>query len=283
MMPPAMPPAMRQVMRHALDGTAPAALLFVAVLVLAIAGPWLAPYAPYLQLDAERLAALPPSMAHPFGTDTFSRDVLSRVLHGARLSLGIAAVAVAVALSLGTLIGATAALIGGIVDAVLMRLTDAALAFPRILVLLLVATGGPLTAPMFALLIGATGWMLTARLVRQETRRLLATEHLRGARVLGVPRLRLLHRHLLPGLLPTLAAAGTIAFAAAIPLEAALSFLGLGVRPPEASWGNIITGADGRVMRHWWMVLFPTLAIVLTVLAANFAAERLAAARRRRR
>ncbi len=247
----------------------------------ALVGPRLAPHAPSAQLDPVAKAALPPSAAHPFGTDVVSRDVLSRVLHGARLSIGIATLAVLVALSLGTLVGAAAGLAGGLADAALMRVTDAALAFPRLLVLLLFSATGRPSPAGFAVLIGATGWMLTARLVRQETRRLLATEYIRGARVTGVPRGRLLLRHLLPRLLPTLAAAGTIAFAAAGPLEAALSFLGLGVQPPLASWGNIITGAESRVARHWWMVLFPTLAIVLTVLGANIVAERLGNARRR--
>jgi peptide/nickel transport system permease protein len=257
--------------------------LVVLIALVALLGPTLAPYAPNAQLDIVDRAALAPSASHPFGTDVFSRDVLSRVLHGARLSIGIAALAVLVALSLGTLLGAAAALLGGLVDATLMRVTDAALAFPRLLLLLLFAAAGAPRAATFAVLIGATGWMTTARLVRQETRRLLATEYMRGARTVGVPRWSLLTRHLLPGLLPTLAAAGTVAFAAAVPLEAALSFLGLGVQQPHASLGNIITGAESRLAQHWWMVLFPTVAIVLIVLAANIVAERLAADRRDRR
>ncbi len=124
-----------------------------------------------------------------------------------------------------------------------------------------------------AVLIGATGWMTTSRLVRQEARRLLATDHLRAARALGVPRRRLLTRHVLPGLGPTLAAAAVPAFASAVPLETGLSFLGLGVRAPYPSWGNIIADADSRPLAHWWLVLFPTLAIALTVIAANAIAE----------
>jgi peptide/nickel transport system permease protein len=258
-------------------------VLLAAIALVAIAGPWFAPHSPTEQLGVVDKAALPPSAEHPLGTDVVSRDVLSRVLHGARLSIGIAAFAVLVAMSLGTAVGATAALAGGLTDALLMRVTDAALAFPRLLLLLLFAAASTPSAMGFAVLIGATGWMTTARLVRQETRRLLATEHIRGARVVGVPTWRLLLHHLLPGLLPTLAAAGTVAFAAAVPLEAGLSFLGLGVRAPQASWGNIITGAESQVLRHWWMVLFPTIAIVLTVLAANVVAERLAARRGRLR
>ena len=258
------------------SGLRTAALVIAAMALAAIAAPWLAPYAPNVPLDPLTLADLPPSWAHPFGTDVFSRDVFSRVLAGARVSLGIAALAVAIALSVGTAVGATAALAGGFVDSVLMRLTDTAIAFPRILLLiLLVASVGTPSPLSFALLIGATGWMTTARLVRQETKRLLATDHIRGARVLGVPPGRLLRVHLLPGLAPTLVAAGTVALAAAIPLEAALSYLGLGVPLPHASWGNIIAGAEGQLLRRWWVVLFPTIAIVGSVYALNLVAERL--------
>lgn len=243
----------------------------------ALLAPLLAPFDPVVQRDPVALALQAPSAAHWFGTDPYSRDVFSRVLFGARASLGIASLAVLVALTLGVGVGATAALRGGWVDAILMRGTDAALAMPRLLLLLLVvAATGPLPGAALAAVLGATGWMTTARLVRQETRRLLATEHVRAAAALGVPRLRLWRGHILPGLLPTLAVAATVAFAAALPLEAALSFLGLGVRPPDASWGNIILEAEGRLLRAWWLVLFPTLAIVTATLAANLLAERVA-------
>ena len=256
--------------------TRSAAVLVAALVAIAVVGPMLAPYEPREIFEMATLRAQPPSFAHPFGTDPTGRDVLSRLLHGARTSLGIAGLAVAVALSLGTLVGITAARAGGVVDAFLMRATDAALAFPRLLLLLLVVASVEDLSPVaFALVIGATGWMNTARLARAETARLLVTDHIQAARVLGVPWPRLVLRHLLPGLLPTLIAAGTIAFAAAIPLEAALSFLGAGVQPPDPSWGNIINEAESRLVRHWWMVLFPTVAIVSTVLATTAVAERL--------
>jgi peptide/nickel transport system permease protein len=253
-----------------------AACILGAVALAAIVAPWLAPYDPDRVLADGLRVAQPPSAEHLFGTDLLSRDVLSRLLDGARVSLGIALLAVAIALSLGTLLGAGAALGGTRSGTALMRLTDAFLAFPRILLLLLlVASLGQVPPPLLALLIGVTGWMTTARLVYHETRRLLESEHLRAARALGVPPTRLLRVHLLPGLAPTLVAAGTIALASAIPLEAALSFLGLGVPLPQASWGNIITDAEGQVLRRWWLVLFPTLAIVGTVFALNVAAERI--------
>jgi peptide/nickel transport system permease protein len=253
-------------------------LVLGTLVVAAILAPLLAPYDPVAQLDPVRQALQAPSAAHWFGTDPYSRDVLSRLLFGARASLGIATLAVLVALTLGVLVGATAALRGGLIDSLLMRATDAALAMPRLLLLLLVvASTGPLPAAALAAVIGATGWMTTARLVRQETRRLLATEHVRAAAAFGVPRLRLWRGHVLPGLLPTLGVAATLLFAAVLPLEAALSFLGLGVRPPDASWGNIILEAEGRILRAWWLVLFPTLAIVAATLSANLLAERVGA------
>lgn len=248
------------------------------LLLVALLAPWIAPHDPITQPDAVGLALRPPGADFLFGTDPYSRDVLSRVLFGARTSLGIACLAVLVAMSLGVLVGALSALRGGWIDTLLMRLTDTMLAIPRLLLLLLVVAGtGPLPGAWLAIVLGASGWMTTARLIRQETRRLLATEHVRTADALGLPPGRLWRRHILPGLVPTLAVAATLAFAAAVPLEAALSFLGLGVRPPIASWGNIILEAEGRIRSAWWLVLFPTLAIVTATLSANLLAERLAA------
>ena len=252
-------------------------LALAALVAAAVAAPWLAPFDPAAQPDPIALALQPPSWVHPFGTDPYSRDVLSRVLHGARASLGIALIAMAVALTFGSAVGAAAALSGRFVDAALMRLTDAALAVPRLLLLLLVVAGtGPIAPWTLAVVLGATGWMMTARLVRQETRRLLATEYVRGAEALGVPRGRLWRVHILPGLLPTLVVAATLSFAATVPLEAALSFLGLGVRPPEPSWGNIILETEGRLLRAWWLLVFPMLGIVGATLSANLIGESLA-------
>ncbi len=253
-----------------------ALLLLAGAMALALVAPMLAPHAPTDQLDPLLLATRPPSSAHLLGTDSFSRDVLSRLLHGAGVSLGIATTAVLLSLSLGTLVGATAALAGGVIDAALMRATDVALAFPRVLLVLLMASLlGPMPAPVLAVLLGATGWMLSARLVRLETRRLLVTAHVRGARALGLRPPVLWWRHILPALLPSLAAAATIAFAAAIPLEAGLSYLGLGVQPPAPSWGNIIADAQGQLLRRWWLVLFPTLCIVGCAYAAHRVGEAL--------
>ncbi|MBX3174640.1 MAG: ABC transporter permease [Gemmatimonadaceae bacterium] len=260
------------------------ALVVVAVLAsVAALAPLLAPYDPNALLADGARVSMPPNAAHWLGTDTLSRDVLSRLLFGARISLGIAFLAVGLAVTLGTAVGATAALAGRWVDTLLMRCTDALLAFPRILLLLLlVASLNSVSSVLLGVMIGATGWMTTARLVRQETRRLLQTEHLKATIAIGLRRRHILVHHLLPGLAPTLVAAGTIALAAAIPLEAALSFLGLGVPTPQASWGNIINEAQGQLLLRWWLVVFPTLAIVGTVATLNIAAERLLARQRER-
>lgn len=257
-----------------------ALFVLAAIVLFALLAPLFAPHPPNAILAEGTRVAHAPSFAHPMGTDVLSRDVLSRLLDGGRVSLGIALLAVSLALTFGTLVGATAALLGRAVDAILMRVTDALIAFPRVLLLLLlVASIGPASPLALALLIGGTGWMTTARLVRQETLRLLESEHLHAARALGLPLARILRVHLLPGLAPTLVAAGTVALAAAIPLEAALSYLGLGVHLPQASWGNIISEAEGQLLSRWWLVLFPTLAIVGSVLALNVAGERLLADR----
>lgn len=251
-----------------------AAALLALLVLAALGAPLLAPYDPRAQFALDVFVWQPPSAAHPLGTDSAARDVLSRLLFGARATLGIAALAMLVSITLGTLVGATAAVARGALDAVLMRLTDSVLAVPRLLLLLLVvATIGHPSDALFAMILGATGWMTTSRLVRQETRRLLATDPVRGARALGVPWVRLVRRHLLPALAPTLAVAATFAFAAAVPLEAGLSFIGLGVQTPAPSWGNILTEAQSRPLQYWWLILFPTIAIASTVGLANTVAE----------
>ncbi len=251
--------------------------LFGGSVVVALVAPHLAPYAPTDQLDPVALASKAPSAAHLLGTDSYSRDVLSRLLHGASVSLGVASLAALLSLALGALVGGTAAIRGGFADAFLMRGTDAALAFPRVLAVLLVATLLGPTGPLaLGLVLGGTGWMVAARLVRQETQRALASEAVRTARALGIPRGALWRHHILPSLVPTLAAAATITFAAAIPLEAGLSFLGLGVAAPAPSWGNIVADAEGRLLERWWLVLFPTLCVIACALAAHRVGERFA-------
>jgi peptide/nickel transport system permease protein len=244
--------------------------------LVAFAAPEIAPYDPRLTPQSETQKNLPPSAAHPFGTDQFSRDVLSRVIFGARVSLGVAAAAVLLALTLGAAVGALAGYTGGWTDAVCMRVVDAMLSVPRVLLLLvLVASTGPLSIGGIIILLGLTSWPVTSRLVRGEVRVLKEREYVLASRATGAPEWRVFARHVLPGVVPQLLVAGTLALASVIPLEAGLSFLGLGVQPPTASWGNIISDAADHPGDTWWVVLFPGLAIICSVLAVNTISERL--------
>ncbi|WP_396220029.1 ABC transporter permease [Gemmatimonas sp.] len=247
------------------------AFVLIALLVLVVAaGPLLSPYAPNAQLDIIALRSQAPSLAHPFGTDAVSRDVLSRVLDGGRVSLALAILSVALSLVVGTLYGALSTLAGGLVDTAMRRLLEVALSIPRLLVLLAVgALWGTLSFPALVLLIGFTGWFDTARLVTDELRGLSVREFTLAARAIGVRGPRLLWRHLLPHLLPTLVINASFGVAGTIALEAGLSYLGLGIQAPQASWGTILRDGAGVVQSEWWLSLFPGLATVLAVLACN--------------
>jgi peptide/nickel transport system permease protein len=252
-----------------------AAVLFIFVLA-ALAAPRIAPYDPRATPQSATQKNMPPSAAHPFGTDKFSRDVLSRVIYGARVSLGVAGAAVLLALTFGAAVGAAAGYGGGWTDTVCMRFVDAMLSMPRVLLLLvLVASTGPLSVSGIILLLGFTGWAGTSRLVRGEVRALKERDYVVASRATGTPEWRVFLTHVLPGVVPQLLVTATLALASVIPLEAGLSFLGLGVQPPTASWGNIISDAAEQPGETWWVVLFPGLAIVCTVLAVNTIGERL--------
>ncbi len=214
--------------------------------------------------------AQPPSLAHPFGTDQLSRDVLSRVMWGGRVSLSVALLAVLVAMSLGALVGLLAGYLGGWLDVLLMRLVDGALAVPRLFLLLLVLVAWervPLGA--LILLLGITGWFGTSRLVRGEVLRLRDEAFVQAAEALGVRRRRIIFRHLLPNTMGPLLVAATLAVGDVILLEAGLSFLGVGIQPPRPSWGGMILDAKGALLTQPWTSVFPGLAIVLVVLGVN--------------
>lgn len=232
--------------------------------------------APYLQPDPEHQSHLGPGPGHPLGTDDLSRDVLSRVVAGGRISLAVAAGAVLLSLTLGAVVGMVAGYAGGWVDLALMRLVDAALAVPR-LFLLLIMVGIMERIPLGVLIvtIGATGWFGTSRLVRAEVLRLRTLDFVRGAEALGAGRGRILGRHLLPNVIAPLAAATTLAVGDVILLEAGLSYLGLGVQPPTPSWGGMIYGARSSLASAPWVALAPGCAIVLTVVAVNLVGDAL--------
>ena len=243
-------------------------LIFIAT--VALFARWLAPFDPNCQLDIIALASRPPSFAHPFGTDIYSRDVLSRLVYGARISLSVAFLAVLLSITVGTAYGAIAGYLGGRVDGVMMRIIDALLSIPRILVLLAIfALWGRVSLGALVLILGLTGWFTTSRLVRAQVLALKTEEMVVAARALGARHRRILWRHILPGVTSTVVVAATLGIGNVIILEAGLSFLGVGVQPPTASWGNIISDGASNVAGLWWMSLFPGLAIVLTVMAFN--------------
>jgi peptide/nickel transport system permease protein len=242
--------------------------------LVAIAAPVLAPYRPDTVIDVIHARDLPPSLAHPLGTDPYSRDVLSRVLYGARVSLAIAAFSVAIAVTLGTAVGLTAGFAGGAADAVLMRLVDAGLAIPRFFVLLVVLalwnTVGPVA---LGALIGLTGWFGMSRIVRQETESVRHREYVTAARAVGCGTTRTLLRHVLPNVAGPVIVAAALGMGNVILLETGLSYLGIGVMPPTPSWGNIIWDGHDVMLNAPWISMAAGLAVVLTVLAFSYLGE----------
>ena len=253
------------------DPRSRAALIVLGLAVLAaLFAPLLTPYDPAAQLDIVRLRSLAPSFAHPLGTDPYSRDVLARVLFGARVSLAIAFAAVALSVSFGVLVGVVAGYLGGVVDVLLMRLVDAALAIPRLLLIIaVVALWGSVSVFTLTLLIAGVSWFAVSRLMRAETLVARDREYVVAARALGAPAWRVMLRHVLPNVVGPGLVNATLAVGNVILLEAGLSYLGIGVRPPTASWGSIIQDGAERVSDLWWLTVFPGLAIVITVFACN--------------
>lgn len=238
--------------------------------IAAVVGPPLRGVGPNAQLGIETLKNAPPSLAYPLGTDAFSRDVLARLLSGARISLSVGALAALLATTLGTVYGLVAGYLGGRVDMTMMRLLDAFMSIPRVLLLIAVLTlwdHVPLAG--IIVLIGATGWFTVSRLVRAEVRTIRETDFVVAAQALGAPTGRILWRHLLPNVLAPVIVSATLAVGNVIALEAGLSFLGIGAPPPAASWGAMFTDAVDPFSGAWWVPLFPGIAIVATVLAFN--------------
>lgn len=245
-----------------------AALVLGLILLAAVVGPWMLPD-PAAQPDILR-GAVPPGLGHPFGTDQLSRDVLARVVAGARVSLAVAGLAVLVSVTIGAAVGLVAGYAGGTADTLLMRLVDAALAVPRLFILLLLlAVWERIPLAAFILILGTTGWFGVSRLVRGEVLRLRHEAFVLGAEALGAGPLRVVLRHLLPNTSGPLLVAATLGVGDVILLEAGLSFLGLGIQPPTPSWGGMILDAKSVLVTAPWTSIFPGLAIVVTVLAVN--------------
>ncbi len=248
-----------------------APIIAASLLAVLLAGAALAPVlAPYTMdaLDlANRRAA--PSSRHWFGTDELGRDLLTRVLFGARVSLAIGLVSALVSAAIGAAVGAIAGYAGRVIDDILMRMTDAMLAIPRLPLLMITAAVLQPGVPLLVLLVGVAGWMETARVVRAEVLSLAARDFVSAARAVGASPLRVVLRHVLPGVLPAAAVATTLAVGRGILLESALSFFGVGVQPPTASWGNMLYQAQTTMTSEPWLAIFPGAMIFLTVLACN--------------
>jgi len=225
---------------------------------------------PARQFDPVGGANLPPAPGRWFGTDALSRDVLARVVTGARVSLAVAGLAVAFSVTVGAAVGLASGYLGGAADAALMRLVDGALAIPRLFLLLLVlAVAERLPLAVLIVFIGATGWFATARLVRGEVLRLREETYVRAAEALGAARRRVIFRHLLPNTLGPLLVAATLGVGDVILLEAGLSFLGLGVQPPTPSWGGMIHEGREYLDSAWWIATCPGVVLMLTSLVVS--------------
>ena len=257
---------MRHVTRHATIAT----IVLLVIVLVALLAPVIAPYDPIAQPDIIGMKDLAPSWSHPFGTDSFSRDVLSRCMYGARISLTVAALATAIAITLGTLYGAIAGYMGGVVDMVLMRIVDAALSIPRVLLLIaILALWNGLPLWLLVVVLGCTGWFGLSRMVRGQVLSLRELDFVAAARSVGASGPRILVRHILPNVVPTIIVAATLGIGHVIILEAGLSYLGLGVQPPAASWGSIIQDGADQIGSAWWISLFPGILIVTTAIACN--------------
>lgn len=255
-----------------------AAVVLLLIAAAAIFAPWIAPFDPALPLDVEARAQ-PPSSIHWLGTDPLTRDLLSRILFGARVSLGISFLAVLVATIVGTAWGALAGYAGGWVDRVLMSVVDAGLAIPRILLLLgIVAFWRTLSAPALVVVLGLTGWFGASRLVRAEVQATRRRDFAIAARASGASPARVLVRHVLPHAMTPMLVAATLGVGQVVVIEAGLAFLGYGVAAPAASWGNIIRDGREVLATAWWVSVFPGIALAVTVLAINVLGDRLRAA-----
>ena len=243
-------------------------LIVALAAVAALLGPAVTPHNPSTQELALRLSG--PSMSHPFGLDELGRDILTRILVGARISFLVGLTVVTVSSLVGTLLGAVAGYFGGALDDVISRVVDTLLAFPGLLLAIaLVAVLGPsLGNVLFALTI--IGWVGYARLVRGQVLKAREFEYVQAARALGAGSPRILWRHVIPSAIPAVVVQATLGMAGAIIGEAALSFLGLGVQPPTPSWGTMLSGGRAHILDAPHLTLVPGLAIALLVLGFNF-------------
>lgn len=238
----------------------------------------------YANYTDTKLRLQSPSAEHPFGTDTIGRDILARTIYGGQISLLIGLTAVMVEVTIGVLVGAMSGFFGGKIDALLMRLTEAVLIIPQIFLLLVMAKffGGKIpditilgrtfsgSVVVIVFIIGVTSWPYMARIVRSQFLSIKENEYILSARAMGTPTSQIIFRHILPNSMAPIIVGATLGVASAITLEAYISFLGMGVRPPTATWGNMLEGAYNYIETAYWLWLFPGFLITMIVLSINF-------------
>jgi peptide/nickel transport system permease protein len=249
---------------------------FVVVLLLvtvAVFAPLLAPHDPSAQSLSTRLTHPFHSWSHPLGTDNLGRDVLSRLIYGSRISLEVGILVVAIAGTAGTILGMTSGYFGGKVDSTVMRVVDTQIAFPGLLLaLLIIAVIGP-SLKAIVIVLSLDGWMVYARVTRGIVLSVRQAPYVEAAEIVGCRARRLIGRHILPNLASPLLTLGVLEFARIVLAEAALSFLGLGIQPPDVSWGLMLSDGADFLFSAWWVVTFPGIAIALTVLGVNLFAS----------
>ena len=260
---------MRKIIRNplALSGL----IIIFLILVLALFAPIIAPYDPNF-IDIESIL-IAPSLSHLMGTDGLGRDVFSRMLFGARISLLVGFVAVGIATAIGVILGSVAGYYRGWLDSLIMRLVDIMLSIPSFFLILAVIAFLTPSIWNIMIVIGLTSWMGGTRLVRAEFFSLRQREYVMAAQTMGASDLKIITKHLLPNSLTPIIVSSVLGIASAVLVESGLSFLGLGVQAPTASWGNILTDGKEYIQFAWWLSLFPGMAILLTVLGYNLLGE----------
>ena len=247
------------------------ALLIIVLFAVSLLAPLITPYGPD-DLDLYHVL-MPPSGAHWLGTDDLGRDVLTRIIYGARISLKVGFVAVGIAVAIGTVVGLVSGYYSGLVDNILMRFVDIMLCFPTFFLILAVIAFLEQSIWYIMIILGLTGWMGVARLVRAEVLSIRERDYIMAVKALGARDTRIIFRHILPNALSPVLVSATLGVAGAILTESALSFLGIGVPPPTPSWGNILTAGKEYLEFAWWLTLYPGLAITVTVLAYYLVGE----------
>jgi len=246
-------------------------VIVIVLFAVSLLAPWLAPHDPNA-IDLKNVLVAP-SGGHPFGTDPLGRDVLSRMIWGAGISLKVGFVATGIAILIGTILGALAGYYGRWVDAVIMRFVDIMLCFPTFFLILAVIAILEPSIWNIMIVIGLTGWMGVTRLVRADFISLKERDFVQAARAIGAGDLRIIFLHILPNAMASVLVTATLGVAGAILTESALSFLGIGVQPPTPSWGNILTAGKDNIDIAWWLSFYPGLAILITVLGYNLLGE----------